>query len=269
MRSIIVTGGASGIGLGITRHFAVQPDTHITILDINATTGAHVLSDLQREFPAASLSFEPCDTSSWEAQAAVFEKVYAERERIDVVFANAGITEKGSVLDGLHAAAPVKPTTVTLDVNFLGVIYSVNLAAHYIAKNSPVAGSKGNIICTASNAGIYPFPMAPLYSATKHGVVGLVRSLARQLQKEQIQINALAPAVIQTNIAPDSALFQSMILTPMSTATRAVAQLVEDTSLTGKIAELHGEHVTFAEAPAYVDEDTGKNIETFWRLGYA
>lgn len=162
----------------------------------------------------------------------------------------------------------------------------VNLAAHYIAKNAPVAGSRGNIICTASNAGIYPFPMAPLYAATKHGVVGLVRSLARPLLKEQIQINALAPAVIrtlpswfevkgdgtdliETNIAPDSALFQSMVLTPMSTATRAVAQLVEDPSLTGKIAELHGEHVTFAEPPPYVDEDTGKNIETFWRLGYA
>ncbi|GAB1217345.1 hypothetical protein ATERTT37_006584 [Aspergillus terreus] len=268
-RSIIITGGASGIGLGIVRHFAPQPDTHITILDINAASGAQVLSDLQREFPSASLSFEVCDTSSWEAQAAAFAAVYAQRGRIDLVFANAGITEKGSVLDGMHAAAPVKPTVVTLDVNLLGVIYSVNLAAHYIAKNAPVAGSRGNIICTASNAGIYPFPMAPLYAATKHGVVGLVRSLARPLLKEQIQINALAPAVIQTNIAPDSALFQSMVLTPMSTATRAVAQLVEDPSLTGKIAELHGEHVTFAEPPPYVDEDTGKNIETFWRLGYA
>lgn len=60
-----------------------------------------------------------------------------------------------------------------------------------------------------------------------------------------------------------------MILTPMSTATRAVEQFVTDASLTGKVAELHGEHVTFAEPPAYVDEDTGTNIETFWSLGYA
>ena len=60
-----------------------------------------------------------------------------------------------------------------------------------------------------------------------------------------------------------------MILTAMSTATDAVAKLVGDESLTGKIAELHGEHVTFAEPPAYVDEDTEKNIENFWNLGYA
>lgn len=129
--------------------------------------------------------------------------------------------------------------------------------------------SKGSIICTASNAGIYPFPIAPLYAATKSGVIGLVRSLARPLEREQIQINALAPAVIETNIAPDSALFRSMILTPMSTATRAVAQLVGDASLTGKVLELHGEEVTFAEPPAYIDEDTGTNIEMFWKLGYA
>lgn len=60
-----------------------------------------------------------------------------------------------------------------------------------------------------------------------------------------------------------------MVLTPMSTATKAVAQLVEDETLTGRVAELHGEHVTLAAPPAYVDEDTGKNIETFWNLGYA
>ena len=55
----------------------------------------------------------------------------------------------------------------------------------------------------------------------------------------------------------------------MSTATNAVARFAEDPSLTGRIAELHGEKITFAEAPPYVDEDTGKNIENFWNLGYA
>lgn len=79
---------------------------------------------------------------------------------------------------------------------------AVNLATHYIAKNPAKPSelsdnpSKGSIICTASNAGIYPFPIAPIYAATKHAVVGLVRSLARKLEQEQIQINALAPAVI-------------------------------------------------------------------------
>lgn len=73
---------------------------------------------------------------------------------------------------------------------------AVKLATHYISKNDGSSGSKGLIVCTASNAGLYPFPMAPIYAATKHGVIGLVRSLARSLEAEKIRINALAPAVI-------------------------------------------------------------------------
>lgn len=60
-----------------------------------------------------------------------------------------------------------------------------------------------------------------------------------------------------------------MILTPMSTAQRAVAQFAEDATLTGKMAELHGEHVTYAEPPDFVDEDSKANVEAFWNLGYA
>ena len=64
-----------------------------------------------------------------------------------------------------------------------------------MAKNTGTA-SNGLIVCTASNAGLYPFPMAPMYAASKHGVVGLVRSLARPLLPLNIRINALAPAVV-------------------------------------------------------------------------
>ncbi|KAJ0424369.1 hypothetical protein BJY00DRAFT_326935 [Aspergillus carlsbadensis] len=267
-RSIIVTGGASGIGLGITRQFAPQPNTHITIFDINSATGEATVSQLQTEFPGTGFSFERVDVSSWESQADAFERVFAQQGRIDVVFANAGITEKGSLLPEKDGKL-TKPELATINVNFVGVVYSVKLALHYISKNTPINNSKGSVICTASNAGVYPFPMAPIYSATKHGVVGLVRSLARPLEREQIQINGFAPAVIETNIAPSSDLFKTMALTPMSTAQRAAQRFVDDPSLTGKIAELHGEHVTFAEPPAYVDEDTGRNIENFWALGYA
>ena len=63
-------------------------------------------------------------------------------------------------------------------------------------KKETTGASRGLIICTASNAGLYPFPAAPLYATSKYGVVGLVRSLAKPLQHHGIQINALAPAVL-------------------------------------------------------------------------
>lgn len=62
--------------------------------------------------------------------------------------------------------------------------------------SNPMTATRGGIICTASNAGLYSFPIAPIYATTKHGVVGLVRSLARPLALAKIQINALAPAVV-------------------------------------------------------------------------
>lgn len=134
-KSIIITGGASGIGLAITNHFAstsTSSNTHITILDINPATGAQTLASLRSQHPSASLSFEPCDTSSWESQAAVFDKVYRERGGVDVVFANAGITESGGFIQSALASGehehegkggPVKPDTRTVGVNFLGVVY--------------------------------------------------------------------------------------------------------------------------------------------------
>lgn len=69
-----------------------------------------------------------------------------------------------------------------------------------MAKNDLNGSSRGLIICTASNAGLYPFPVSPLYAASKAGVVGLVRSTAPILERSKIQINAFAPAVLGMNI---------------------------------------------------------------------
>lgn len=73
---------------------------------------------------------------------------------------------------------------------------AVKLAIHYISKNQTSGPSRGSIVCTASNAGLYAFPVSPLYAAAKFGVTGLVRSMAPVLERQKIQINALAPAVL-------------------------------------------------------------------------
>ncbi|OAL23030.1 hypothetical protein AYO20_11092 [Fonsecaea nubica] len=268
-KSVVVTGGASGIGLGITRSFAEQ-GAHVSVLDVNPE-GEQIVKGLSSEYPNASFSFMKADISKWDELAAVFEHIYREQGRIDVVMANAGISREPKLI--VDEETPSKPALHTVEVNLIGTIYTVKLAIHYIRKNAVVNGatvpSKGSIICTASNAGLYAFGVAPLYAASKFGVVGLVRSLARQLEREDIQINALAPAVLETNIAPDKALFKKMIITPMSTLTRGVQQLVSNPSLTGQIAEIHGENVSLRDQTPYIDEDTGTNIETFWSLGYA
>lgn len=60
-----------------------------------------------------------------------------------------------------------------------------------------------------------------------------------------------------------------MVVTPHSTLVKGIAQLVGDRTITGTVAEIHGESVTLRAPHEYVDEDTHANLETFWRLGHA
>ncbi|KAK1753538.1 hypothetical protein QBC47DRAFT_303276 [Echria macrotheca] len=267
-KSVVVTGGASGIGLAMSRHFASQ-GYRVAILDINSETGPEVAAEIAAEFPTATVCFKKCNVASWEEQAAVFEDVFHEHgNRIDIVMANAGINEGGPVtIVDLQEQKPSRPNLRTLDINLTGTIYSVKLAAHYMNRN-PDGVSRGSIICTASNAGIYPLPMAPLYATTKFGVVGLVRSLARVLEKSNIQINALAPAVLETNISgPNSKeFFSKMVVTPMSTLIRGVADFIADPSVSGQVAEIHGDKVTIRPHHEWVDDGSRRNIEMFWTV---
>ncbi|KAI0202099.1 15-hydroxyprostaglandin dehydrogenase [Astrocystis sublimbata] len=299
-RSVIVTGGASGLGKSMNGYFAAKGDI-VTILDVNEVDGPAVATELGKLAPpsgssgeeAATVRFRKCDVSSWEEQKAVFKAVYEDVGRIDVVIANAGITEGGrsSVVPPSLAALerereagvvseeegkdaePQEPLLKVLNVNLVGNVYSVQLAFHYMRLNTPDAmtGLRGSIVCTASNAGLYPFPLQPLYAASKHGVIGLVRSLAHIYAQPRfgVQINALAPAVLETNIAGDVPLpvFANMVITPHSTLLAGVEKFLADSSLTGQVAEIHGESVTLRPPHEYVDADSEANINEFTRIG--
>src|SRR5689334_20679747 len=91
---VVITGGASGIGLAMTRHFAAQGHD-IAVLDVNAIEGPSIVAALVKEHPHSNLLFEKCDVSSWQNQAAVFKKTFGKYGRIDIVMANAGISERG------------------------------------------------------------------------------------------------------------------------------------------------------------------------------
>ncbi|KAL3484549.1 short chain dehydrogenase/reductase [Aspergillus germanicus] len=268
----IITGGVSGIGLAIARHVASAPGTHVYLLDLDVATGAKTINQLRAEFPEATFSFKECNVASWESQVAAFDQAYTEHGHIDLVVANAGIDEQES-LTRFQGLSIQKPNLNVMDVNISGTIYSVQLGIYYLAKNKPTKrsgiSSRGSIICTASCAGIYPFPTAPLYAASKHAVVGLVRSLARPLAKEdlQIQINAIAPGPVKTALSRGSTYYDMLAVTPMETLLRATATFIKDPSLSGQIAELHKESITYQDAPPFQHDETRQNIETFWKFG--
>ncbi|KAF4980388.1 hypothetical protein FDECE_17897 [Fusarium decemcellulare] len=229
---VIVTGGASGLGLAMVRWF-VSNGNRVAIFDINNIAGSIIVEELGREFPDSSITFACCDIQSWEQQLEAFKRTVEQYGRIDIVVANAGIAEVGKLLQEEGDNELTKPALTTLNVNLVGLIY-----------------------------------MGPMYAASKFGVVGLVRSLARPLESYKIQINALLPAVFETNIASDKSLFNHMKITPIETLIRAVGDLLSDTTITGAMAELHGDSVTHRPPHEYVDSDTSSNLEKFWELGH-
>lgn len=222
-KTAIVTGGASGLGAVMAQHFA-REGYNVALLDVNSEWGESVAASITQQCSGLLKTravFRKCDVCSWQDQADNFKEVNREFGRIDVVCANAGISEGGtSAMAKIEEDEPTKPNLKVLDVNLTGLIYSrfpsrhlsrqvstkqvskltgcvaVKLAIHYMNKNETSEASRGNIICTASNAGLYAFPVSPTYAASKAGVIGLVRSTAPMLEPYKIQINALAPAVL-------------------------------------------------------------------------
>jgi hypothetical protein len=73
----------------------------------------------------------------------------------------------------------------------------------------------------------------------------------------------------ETNITPDKELFKKMVVTPMTTMTRAVEQFITDSSRTGQVAELHGDTITLRKHAEYADADVAHNNKMFWNLGHA
>ncbi|GIZ44590.1 hypothetical protein CKM354_000778400 [Cercospora kikuchii] len=263
-QTAIVTGGASGIGLAIVKSLAqtyLDHNSHVAILDINVAAGVEVASALSLQHSTVTFSFHQCDVSSWSSQAAVFDEVYARHGHVDIVCANAGIPEQGSLF--MKGETPEKPNLRTLDIDLTAVIYTTSLGAFYMSKNEPSAenGFRGSIICTASNAGFYPLPLAPIYTTAKHGVVGLVRGFAPRLAHEKIQLNGFAPCIVETHIGASLKMLPGIVFTPLETVAKAVQTILSDSTLVGKIAEVSEDRVTWAEPPAFVDGSTKKNLE--------
>lgn len=105
--------------------------------------------------------------------------------------------------------------------------YGIKLAAHYMSRTTPQIGkvkAGGKVIVTASGTGLYPLPALPQYTATKTGIVGLVRALGRNnaAQEANVRINAVCPAIVDTPSLP-RALAEKLPqnqFTPMSTIMR-------------------------------------------------
>ncbi|KIX97753.1 uncharacterized protein Z520_06531 [Fonsecaea multimorphosa CBS 102226] len=203
----IVTGAASGIGLNLSK-LLVSRGWRVVMADVNEKLGK-----LQSNALGPETLFSKCDVSDWDSQCRTFESAVQKWGRIDFVAANAGLPEQVPLLT-ITGDSPKKPSTLVLDVDLKAVIYSVNLALFYMRQNG---GKGGKIVVTASQAGIYGLPTGPIYAAAKAGCIYLVRSIAKSLAEENIQINAICPGLTDTGITHQAIpSFRADIITPMA-----------------------------------------------------
>jgi NAD(P)-dependent dehydrogenase (short-subunit alcohol dehydrogenase family) len=193
-KTIVITGGASGIGLATaTLLSSLNPKHNLVLIDLQPPPSAF-------EHDPSHLLIHTCNITIWADQLAGFEAAYERFGSVDCVFVNAGIAEYEDqfftdTLDSSGKLAEPDRRTLTIDMD--AASDTTKLAIHYLRKN----GQKGGqIVLTASLAGYLASAGAPLYSAAKHGVVGLMRALKQECLKLNIAISVVAPAITVTPI---------------------------------------------------------------------
>lgn len=160
-RSVVITGGASGIGEATVRAF-VAAGAFVTFGDIAVEDGQRLVSELG----ADKVAFASCDVLAWDQQLKLFKTAIekAPSKSIDVVCANAGIAVDDDLLVGPERIAadptadPTEPKLSTFKVNAIGVAYTAKLAGHYLASRTGGEHKDRSLIITASLAGYLDMP---------------------------------------------------------------------------------------------------------------
>jgi NAD(P)-dependent dehydrogenase (short-subunit alcohol dehydrogenase family) len=182
----LVTGAASGIGRASARAFAAC-GARVVASDIEAAGGEETVR-LIRE-AGGDAAFLRADVSRAGDVAALMSSIVERYGGLDCAHNNAGILGPlGSLLD-----CPDEEFERLMAVNLRGVWHCLRAEIPVMMRRG-----RGAIVTTASGAGLHGNPLMAAYSATKHGVVGLTRSAAREFAGRGIRINAVCPAAIET-----------------------------------------------------------------------
>ncbi|TCD65103.1 hypothetical protein EIP91_003077 [Steccherinum ochraceum] len=178
-RKALVTGAASGIGKHLVE-VLIGHGARVVCCDLNAAAGQAVVDELNARYGSANGN----------APVAWFVKLNVT----SVVGGDGGGVQEGGRTCEREVGLGLR--SKVFDVNTVGAMYTIQGAINHFRSYK----SGGSIIVTASLSGLYAFKADPAYSASKHAVIGLVRSASLSTYKEGIFINAIAPASTESGM---------------------------------------------------------------------
>ncbi len=190
-RIIVVTGGSKGIGLAICLAFA-DSDTHIYF---NYSSDAHAAQKAEQEISAqgAKVTSACVDVTKEDEVREFASRVIKEAGKVDVLVNNAGITR-----DGLILRMKAKDWDRVMDVNLKGAFHCCKFFTKSMLKKH-----KGRIINISSVVGVTGNPGQANYVASKAGIIGFTKALARELASRKITVNAVAPGYVETEMTDE------------------------------------------------------------------
>ena len=191
-RVVLVTGGNGGIGLGMARACATA-GADLVLWGRQADKNAAAVDELHRSFPDRRVAAYVCDVADEAQVTATFERSVAELGRVDTLVANAGVSGRGLPLTDISLEEWRRVTSVNLD----GVFLCFREAARHMIER----GDGGALVAIASVAAIHGPARNEAYAASKTGVLGLVRSVAVELARHRIRVNAVCPGWTVTDLA--------------------------------------------------------------------
>ena len=184
-RYAIITGGAQGFGLDIARRF-IKSGSKVRIWDIDETELKKASHDINSE----NLSYDVVDVSNFTQVKNAVEKI-AENTKIDILVNSAGITGPTAELWNYS----IDDWSRIIEINLNGIFYSCKAVVPHMIKNN-----YGRIVNIASVSGKDGNANASAYSSSKAGVIGLTKSLGKELALNNIAVNAVTPAGAKTRI---------------------------------------------------------------------
>lgn len=192
---VVITGGASGLGLATANYFVHEKGARVAIFDLNAEAGAQAVAEIGAE----RAMFVATDVSDEGSVQKAVDAVMARFGAIHVCINGAAIPTGFKVLSKEGRAAPLARFAQTTAVNINGVFNVMSKCAEQMGKNEAEVGEERGVVINVSSGAAYEGQIGQCaYAASKAAIIGMNMPAARELGAIGVRVNAIAPGLFLT-----------------------------------------------------------------------